>query len=123
MLPCDFGRRQGDTLPTCMSRISYFNITYRCNSNCLFCAADNGNASNHLELPVEAFAQLLKEQRIGSKDRVVVNGGEPTMHRDFFEILAAIRKAGAYIDLFTNGVQLHDLGSMPYRNSGIDLAN
>lgn len=114
-----------------MKRILYFNITYRCNSNCIFCAADTGADNGEEELSPEEFERVLAHQHIEVQDQVrsrvdgaqytseepgqsrigccvILNGGEPTVHRDFFKILQIARDYDTYIDLYTNGVKLHD---------------
>lgn len=89
-------------------RVFYFNITYRCNSNCLFCAADHPILNEQTEMALEEIEEILESNHVGFGDRVIVNGGEPTVHRAFWEILDAIEKRGAIIDLFTNGQRLAD---------------
>lgn len=87
-------------------RIFYFNITYRCNSNCMFCAADHPLLHENDEMSLEDFEHILSDNHVGENDRVIVNGGEPTIHKDFLSILDAIDRRGATIDLFTNGITL-----------------
>ena len=89
-------------------RVFYFNITYRCNSNCMFCAADHPIYNEQTEMTLEEIAKILRDNHVGSGDRVIVNGGEPTIHRSFWEILDTIDRLGAKIDLFTNGQKLAD---------------
>ena len=87
-------------------RLFYFNITYRCNSRCIFCAADHPLLMDSREMSLDEFCDILDRNQVGTGDRVVVNGGEPTVHKDFFAFLNAIKSRGAYIDLFTNGMRL-----------------
>lgn len=84
--------------------VYYFNITYRCNSNCIFCAANHPLWQDESEMSLEEFKSRLNENHVGENDRVIVNGGEPTIHRDFWKILDLIDETGATIDLFTNGM-------------------
>ena len=88
--------------------VHYYNITYRCNSNCIFCAADHGLNDDNPEMTLAEFIHSLEERCVGPGDRVIINGGEPTVHTEFLQILAEIRKTGAYIDIYTNGKKLHD---------------
>ena len=67
--------------------IYYFNITYRCNSRCMFCAADIPINSSCHEMQIEDFRNELDKENVGENDRVIVNGGEPTLHKDFFLFL------------------------------------
>lgn len=89
-------------------RIFYFNITYRCNSNCMFCAADHPLRCEDSEMYLSEFVDILEKNHVSTKDRVIVNGGEPTMHDDFFGFLDAICTRGAKIDLFSNGIRFSD---------------
>ena len=89
-------------------RIMYYNITYRCNSNCMFCAADYPLTHSQREMTLEEFDRELKAQCVGVDDRVIINGGEPTIHKDFLLFLDAVSRRGATIDLFTNGIRLQD---------------
>lgn len=86
----------------------YFNITYRCNSNCIFCAADHPLENDNREMSLSEFNNVLDKCHVESGDRVIINGGEPTVHKDFWAILDAVKMRGATIDLFTNGKKLAD---------------
>jgi len=91
-----------------MDKILYFNITYKCNSDCTFCAADNGVDDSNMEMTLDEFKNRISSQGLSKNDRVIINGGEPTVHKNFHEILEYANLHGAYLDLFTNGVKLHD---------------
>jgi len=86
-----------------MGSIYYFNITYKCNNSCIFCAADLAANNDGPEISLASFDQFLREKHVGAGDRVIINGGEPTVHRDFFCFLEKTSQTGALIDLFTNG--------------------
>ena len=89
-------------------RLFYFNITYCCNSSCIFCAADHPIEMDDSQMCLSAFEKILAQNNVKHGDRVVVNGGEPTVHPEFFGFLDAIQACGAKIDLFTNGMRLQD---------------
>ena len=92
-----------------MKRIFYYNITYKCNQRCLFCAADLKYDNEQEEMKLIDIIRDFEEKNVGVGDRVIINGGEPTVHKEFLKILEAIRDRGAYIDLFTNGQKLADM--------------
>lgn len=56
----------------------------------------------------DQFSEELEIQKAGPGDRVVINGGEPTIHENFLQILKAARKRNCFIDLYTNGIKLAD---------------
>ncbi|OQX63805.1 MAG: hypothetical protein B5M56_01790 [Desulfococcus sp. 4484_241] len=94
-----------------MAKTYYFNITYACNNNCVFCAANYyGKGSKpSSELKVPEFKSILKDLNIRPGDNIIINGGEPTVHKDFFSFIEVIQEMSGYPILFTNGVRLHDI--------------
>ena len=88
--------------------VYYFNITYKCNSNCLFCAADIPLHYDKHEMTYDAICNELQKNNVGAGDQVVINGGEPTLHPDFLRILQIINERQALIDLFSNGMHFSD---------------
>lgn len=88
-----------------MKRIFYFNITYGCNSNCIFCYSHNTwhNAQPHNEMTVEQFFAYLDDKELSAKDRVIVNGGEPLMHTEIGKILGGLLPYGCEVLIYTNG--------------------
>ena len=90
-------------------RVFYFNITYACNSRCKFCAANHPILTDdNSQMTLEQFKEVLGQNQVGPGDRVIINGGEPTVHPDFLEFLDAVQDLNAKIDLFTNGKKLAD---------------
>ena len=90
-------------------RTFYYNILYACNSNCRFCAADYELEHQSIaqeQMSVVSIKSSLEKNNVGIGDRIIINGGEPTLHPDFFEIMKAVGDTGADVFLFTNGVTL-----------------
>lgn len=86
-------------------RILYFNITRRCNLRCWFCAASLNRRS---EISTKKILSLFDKWKIRKGDRVILNGGEATLHRGLCEILRNVKKRHARSNLFTNGIKLAD---------------
>lgn len=88
-----------------MKRIFYFNITYGCNSNCIFCYSHNTwhNSEPHNEMSVEQFFRYLNGKGLSAYDRVIVNGGEPLMHTDIEKVLNGLIPYGCEVLVYTNG--------------------
>lgn len=87
-----------------MRILHYFNITYSCDSNCIFCAADVGIRNrNEFTITPDSFEKRLLESNVKAGDRIIINGGEPTLSPYFWEILEICAKFSCTIDLFTNG--------------------
>lgn len=79
-------------------------ITGKCNYNCLHCfnAADNAPLMSEWTLP-EAEKLLDAAEKCGI-NAITVTGGEPMLHKHFFDIIEGIYRRGMYVkDLNTNG--------------------
>lgn len=86
-----------------MKRIFYYNINYFCNSRCLFCfSSSTGDNSNIV--PMWRIIEDIIEKNMNSDDLVVINGGEPTLHPDFYNIIDyLISRSEVYVSIYTNG--------------------
>lgn len=79
-------------------------ITGKCNYNCLHCfnAADNAPLMN--EWTLEEAEKLLDEAEICGINAFTITGGEPMVHKHFFEIIENIYRRNMFVDeLNTNG--------------------
>lgn len=74
-------------------------LTDWCNNNCSFCMVDKIHGS--FSFPYEEVLALVDTLPAGAK--VDLFGGEPTMHPNFFEILAYLRARGMDCSVATNG--------------------
>lgn len=82
------------------SDVLYLNLTYRCNSRCLFCAADVAYKKTPRELSFEDLSRL-----IGNKKymQIHLSGGEPTVHPDIVRIVRTCRAHSDHVSLLTHG--------------------
>lgn len=105
--------KEGDTLSEWQKPLACDNryfpameyaITGKCNYNCLHCfnAADNEPLMSEWTLD-EAKEMLEQAQKCGL-NAITITGGEPMLHKNFFEIIEEIYKRGMYIgEINTNG--------------------
>jgi MoaA/NifB/PqqE/SkfB family radical SAM enzyme len=81
-------------------------LTNVCNLHCSYCLRDD-DALHHQPanfLPVDLFARIAREAREAMGiAQVAFTGGEPTLHRQFGEILAAVADLGLTCSFVTNG--------------------
>lgn len=86
-------------------RIFYFNITYGCNSNCIFCYSHNTHHNNHPyhEISFKNFQQYLHQNHLSSSDRIIINGGEPFLHTQILDILTFLIPFNCEVLIYTNG--------------------
>ena len=77
-------------------------LTRGCNQRCLFCH-DRG-AQNGVVADLASLRRDLARGRRQGLRRVVLSGGEPTLHPDYLKIVALARKLGyTHIQTITNG--------------------
>lgn len=102
-----------------MKRIFYFNITYGCDNNCIFCYSHNTrhNSKSHNEISFTNFFDYLNAQNVNAKDRVIINGGEPFLHTEIDNILSGLISYGCEVLIYTNGCILSqlDMSNLPKR--------
>lgn len=83
----------------------FFNITNRCDSNCRHCYVDSGKTSN--EMNKEEIFSMIDDLSSSGIKKLIINGGEPFMREDLFEIIEACNVAGLSVSLTTNGKRLN----------------
>jgi MoaA/NifB/PqqE/SkfB family radical SAM enzyme len=76
-------------------------LTYRCNLDCFFCYNDLSLAGVPLTFP--QYESLLRDLAAMNVFTVILSGGEPLAHPDFFRIGALARALGFVVRVKTNG--------------------
>jgi MoaA/NifB/PqqE/SkfB family radical SAM enzyme len=80
-------------------------LTYKCNLDCFYCYNDRGIEGTPLSK--EQYFALFEELREMQVFNLVLSGGEPLAHPDFFELGAKARELGFVIRLKSNGHALN----------------
>lgn len=78
-------------------------VSRRCNLKCLRCPAGSENKEYPGELTMEQAVQMLDELADYKVPQIILSGGEPLMHPNFFELARYARMWGLRVTLFTNG--------------------
>ncbi len=79
-------------------------ITGKCNYNCIHCFNAADNAPLQSEWSMEEANRLLDQARDCGINAFTITGGEPMLHRNFFDFLEGIYRRGMYVEeLNTNG--------------------
>ncbi len=90
------------------SCLSIVEINRACNLNCPVCFADSGT-HRHEHYSLETIEKMLDAivANEGEPDVVQISGGEPTIHPQFFDILAAARaRPIKHLMINTNGIRI-----------------
>lgn len=90
-----------------MNTIYYFNIDFSCNNRCVFCISHNtGLGLRNIEF--DEFVKTLRFVAPDETDKVIINGGEPSLHPDFYRMLDFIEKQFCTNTVvYTNGTLLN----------------
>lgn len=81
----------------------WMRLTRACNNGCLFCLDGDQNASGE-PLPFAALRKELRRGRSLGLRRVVLSGGEPTLHPRFTDVVReACRQGYTHVQAITNG--------------------
>lgn len=106
-------------------------LTYRCNLRCKmcnlwgergFCHEEEEKASTQSDLPLEQFVSVYNQIRDRS-ERLLLFGGEPTLHPRFSELLRAMTPGRVRATLETNGLSLAKLADEILDCEVIDSCN
>jgi sulfatase maturation enzyme AslB (radical SAM superfamily) len=92
-----------------ISPVSFLDVTTLCNLACPVCFINASTKGKDVPLP--DIKRMLHEMQVNTPDtHLVLIGGEPTIHREFFGVLEGVREAGLMkrCYLATNGVMLSD---------------
>ena len=81
---------------------NWVRLTFDCNDRCVFCL-DADTHDGRIRSREEVKAQILDGRRKGA-ERLILSGGEPTIHPDFVDFVRLGRMAGyAKVQTVTNG--------------------
>ena len=98
-------RRQSQLAVTSRS-VALFRLGEVCNNHCPMCSNSGRPAAFYTETDeLLRRVDFLHQQGVR---RVVVTGGEPTIHRGFFKVVARLRELGIIWDINTHGRSFAD---------------
>lgn len=84
-----------------LRRVSW-ECTNACNLQCLHCIVEAGRPSRR-ELKTHAARQLIEEMADAGVTSITMTGGEPSLRKDFLELVRLISKREMELTLLTNG--------------------
>lgn len=91
-------------------RIFYFNINYSCNNRCLYCFSHNTNGGGN-NIDSSEVMKRIRDKKVSLNDIIVINGGEPTLHAEFYQIVNMLN-GKAKIKIYSNGTMI-DVEKLP----------
>ncbi len=90
----------------CLRKFMFFKgtniiLTYKCNLGCQYCY-EKGAKLNYPDILLDNFEKILKWLRKNKRDRIILLGGEPTVHPDFKYILKIAESNKMNVAILTN---------------------
>jgi heme b synthase len=98
-------------------------ITGRCNLNCIHCRSNSTLGSDEGDFSLEEAKTFIDELTSFAKPVVVLSGGEPLMRKDVFEIASYGTEKGLRMALATNGALVTDEICDRIKESGIRIVS
>jgi len=106
-------------------RYLFFEITSKCNLNCLHCGSDCSSYNSPKELTKDEWINFINYLSINFDPKsitIVITGGEPLMYENIIEIGSYITKKGFRWGIVSNGYLLDELKYNTLIDSGIKYA-
>ena len=104
------------------SPIVVFNITRRCNLDCLHCYIESEDKQYEGELTLDQIKQVIDSLSTMSVPVLLLSGGEPLAHKDIFTIIEYAKSKNLRIGLSTNGTLITKDMAQNLKKLGVDYA-
>ena len=96
-------KRGGSKKAAAPEKRHWMRLTYACNNRCLFCLDGDQNQRGEPRPFTELSKELRRAYRGGMR-RVVLSGGEPTLHPRFIDVVREATRVGfTHAQVITNG--------------------
>lgn len=92
-----------------VNRVYYINLNYLCDNKCIFCYSHNTNQLSESTITFEKLQSLFEKYNISKDDRVILNGGEPLLHKEINKILSFLNQKKVEVLIFTNGRNIRNI--------------
>ncbi|MCL4406058.1 MAG: radical SAM protein [Patescibacteria group bacterium] len=102
---------------------TYLQINSRCNQKCVFCNRPpvGFESDDYPFSKIKEELDRLKRENI--THRVILTGGEPTLHPKLSGIIMEAKKRGFIVEIQTNGTMFGVKELMAWRKAGLDIIN
>ena len=86
----------------------YFVLSLDCNLHCSHCIRNFSDKPSEI-VDLHNFVSVLESiEKVGSKVQIILTGGEPTLHKDFFEIADYAQKHFRNVVICSNGIYTNE---------------
>ncbi|MBI2996307.1 MAG: radical SAM protein [Candidatus Melainabacteria bacterium] len=102
-------------------RVVEFVVNYECQSKCIMCFASKNRKNNQKPLSPDEIKNVWKQAVKLGAVAAVIEGGEATLRKDFFEIIKALDSKRNIINLITNSIGLDKNKLLEMRKAGLSV--
>ncbi|MCP4650606.1 MAG: radical SAM protein [PVC group bacterium] len=102
------------------SPIVVFNITRRCNLDCMHCYLESKNQEYKGELESSEIKKVIDDLSQMQIPVLLLSGGEPLVHKDIFQIIDYAKSKKLRVGLSTNGTLITKKIAKQLKSAGID---
>lgn len=103
-----------------MKKTAYLAIAYVCNENCRFCPCSKKDKKIEMTTSYSEIMQSVEKFRADGIERIVISGGEPTLHPDLVRIIHSIQSVGNHVVLLSNSERFSNAKFFENFTNGID---
>ncbi|MBP7652347.1 radical SAM protein [Candidatus Dependentiae bacterium] len=105
-------------------KMLYYAITWRCNSNCIFCDVKKLNRKDLKELTSKNIGKIFEDKYLKRLEYLKITGGEPTVKEDLIDIITEIynKSKPSYIGITTNGLNTDIIKDLVGKITNFDVS-
>jgi len=96
-----------------------WNITRRCNQRCAHCYVDSTSQHCPGELTLQQCIDVIDDLADYQVPGVLLSGGEPTLHPDFFDLVGYGIARGLRVTVTTNGTRIDSHAAQRLKDLGV----
>jgi len=94
-------------------------VTYRCNQNCAHCTNQPQRHAAGQELTLDEIDEIGRQCRMLGVYSLYLYGGEPTLRRDFLDLIRVLAKHIPFVETISNGVLLDAKKARELKDAGL----
>ncbi len=102
---------------------TYLQINTNCNQKCVFCNRPPINYNPRVYSLTEVGKEIRKLRRNKDITRIILTGGEPTLHPQLAEIIKEGKKSGFGVEIQTNGTTFAKKELAVWKKAGLNIIN
>jgi len=102
-----------------LPRVLAWEVTRRCNLNCIHCRAESSENAPEGELSLDEYKALVDDVASFASPIIILTGGEPLLRGDLFEIAAYATVSGLRVAVSTNGTLVTEETAGRLKASGV----